>query len=74
MEHLPTNHFERSDAQRREISVEIYDAITTSLVHLQALPGVGPEHSSVIELQEELAIAERALTYFDTENTTAYAA
>lgn len=74
MERGAPTRFEKSDLKQRQISLEIYSAITASLARLQALPEVSSEHSSVVELQEELVIAKRALMHSDTENSTAHAA
>ena len=66
MEYI-SNHqdVERSYFEKRGIAQEIYDSICHSLRTLEALPNVASQRSSIAELEDELQIAARDLSYFD---------
>lgn len=57
VEHILTPPIEK----RQEIAIEIYEEISKSLHTLINDPGVEAQHSTIIELKSEQAIAQRAI-------------
>jgi hypothetical protein len=57
VEHIFTSSIEK----RQEIAIEIYEEVTQSLHNLINDPTVEAQHSTIIELKSEQAIAQRAI-------------